>query len=264
MEFTKMHGLANDFIVLDCRREPFNWSRQQIQALADRHRGIGFDQLLIVEAASGPDHDFTYRIFNGDGGEVEHCGNGARCFAKYLQDNKIFDFVRPVRVRVKRGLIHIDYAGSDAAGQQLYRVDMGEPRLLPDLTLHGQRFGQVDMGNPHAVCVVPSVAEAPVSRLGPQLQADRAHFPASVNVGFMEIVSRDAVKLRVYERGAGETQACGTGACAAVACGINWGLLNGKVAVQLAGGELTIDWTNPANLTLTGPAVAVFRGSLLY
>ena len=264
MEFTKMHGLGNDFVVLDCRHRPFTWTPAQIRARADRHRGIGFDQLLIIEAARDPSHDFVYRIFNADGGEVEHCGNGARCFGHYLYEQQLFDFSRPARVQVKRGLIHIDRAGVNAQGEALYAVDMGTPHFAPPVLIDGERFFRVDMGNPHAVRLVADVATAPVAEWGPRVQRQSDLFPEGVNVGFMARRSPAAIDLRVYERGAGETQACGTGACAAVAAGIEAGLLGPEVVVNLPGGTLQIRWQAPSPLQLIGPAATVFRGSLCY
>ena len=268
--FSKMHGLGNDFIVLNALHEPFDWPREKILALADRHSGIGFDQLLIIEPAPDAVHDFAYRIYNADGGEVEHCGNGARCFGKYLHDHGLHPLDRPVRVAIKRGSIAIARDSGDN-----YRVDMGVPDFTPFTAaqrdcLHQQvsvagydlQLGIVSMGNPHAVCVVDDVATAPVAAVGAALQTHPL-FPAAVNVGFMQIDDRRHIRLRVYERGAGETQACGTGACAAVAVGIKRGLLDCDVTVRLTRGKLRISWPDDnAQLTMSGPAATVYHGKL--
>ena len=268
--FSKMHGLGNDFIVLNALHEPFDWPREKILALADRHSGIGFDQLLIIEPAPDAAHDFAYRIYNADGGEVEHCGNGARCFGKYLHDHGLHPLDRPVRVAIKRGSIAIARDSGDN-----YRVDMGVPDFIPFTAaqsdcLHQQvsvagydlQLGIVSMGNPHAVCVVDDVATAPVAAVGAALQTHPL-FPAAVNVGFMQIDDRRHIRLRVYERGAGETQACGTGACAAVAVGIKRGLLDCDVTVRLTRGKLRISWPDDnAQLTMSGPAATVYHGKL--
>ena len=268
--FSKMHGLGNDFIVLNALHEPFDWPREKILALADRHSGIGFDQLLIIEPAPDAAHDFTYRIYNADGGEVEHCGNGARCFGKYLHDHGLHPLDRPVRVAIKRGSIAIARDSGDN-----YRVDMGVPDFTPftaaqsdclhqpvSVAGHDLQLGIVSMGNPHAVCVVDDVATAPVAAVGAALQTHPL-FPAAVNVGFMQIDDRRHIRLRVYERGAGETQACGTGACAAVAVGIKRGLLDRDVTVRLTRGELRIAWPEDnAQLTMSGPAATVYHGEL--
>ena len=272
--FSKMHGLGNDFIVLNALQQPFDWPRARICALADRHSGIGFDQLLIIEPAPDAAHDYAYRIYNADGSEVEHCGNGARCFGKYLRDHSLHPLDRPLRVAVKRGSITIAYVGTDSGGEQ-YRVDMGEPDFTPFTTAQSERLyqpvsaagetlemGIVSMGNPHAVCVVDDVATAPVAAVGAALQ-QHPLFPAAVNAGFMQIRDRRHIRLRVYERGAGETQACGTGACAAVAVGIMRGLLNREVQVELPRGSLTIQWQGAGHpLYMTGPAATVYHGEL--
>lgn len=272
--FSKMHGLGNDFIVLNALQQPFDWPHARICALADRHSGIGFDQLLIIEPAPDAAHDFAYRIFNADGSEVEHCGNGARCFGKYLRDHSLHPLDRPLRVAVKRGSITIAYVGTDSGGEQ-YRVDMGEPDFTPFTAAQSERLyqpvstagetlemGIVSMGNPHAVCVVDDVATAPVAAVGAALQ-QHPLFPAAVNAGFMQIRDRGHIHLRVYERGAGETQACGTGACAAVAVGIMRGLLDDRVTVELPRGTLTIQWQGAGHpLYMTGPAATVYHGEL--
>lgn len=268
--FTKMQGLGNDFIVLDCLHTPFEWRTAEIAHAADRHLGIGFDQLLVIEPPSSTAVDFSYRIFNADGNEVEHCGNGARCFAKYLRDHGLFSFTRPVRVGVKRGIIEISDKGDDN-----FQVDMGVPdftpftkaqtsRLNQSIYFNGQTIhvGIVSMGNPHAVCVVDNVDSAPVQAFGDFLQ-HHPLFPEQVNVGFMQILNRQHIKLRVRERGVGETLACGTGACAAVAVGIARGLLDSHVQVDLRGGTLIIDWQGEGTtLKMTGTATTVFTGEL--
>lgn len=274
--FSKMHGLGNDFIVLDATRAPFDWSAARIAALADRHTGIGFDQLLIIEPAPHADADFAYRIFNADGSEVEHCGNGARCFAKYIFDRQLVPHDRPLRVAVKKGLIDIHYAGLDG-DHEYYRVNMGAPDFTPFTAkqrdslyqpiAHGsdtRHFGIVSMGNPHAVTTCADVfrADALVADIGRALQSHPL-FPQRVNVGFMEIVNPGAIKLRVFERGVGETRACGTGACAAAAVGIARGDLAPQVSVSLPGGELRIDWQGGnAPLYMTGAAQTVYHGEL--
>lgn len=273
--FSKMHGLGNDFIVLNALQQPFDWPRARICALADRHSGIGFDQLLIIEPAPDAAHDYAYRIYNADGSEVEHCGNGARCFGKYLRDHSLHPLDRPLRVAIKRGSITIAYVGTDSDGSEQYRVDMGEPDFTPFTPAQTERLyqpvsaagetlemGIVSMGNPHAVCVVDDVATAPVAAVGAALQ-QHPLFPAAVNAGFMQIRDRCHIRLRVYERGAGETQACGTGACAAVAVGIMRGLLDREVQVELPRGSLTIQWQGTGQpLYMTGPAATVYHGEL--
>jgi len=272
--FSKMHGLDTPSTPLSALQHPSVCPRPRICALADRHSGIGFDQLLIIEPAPDAAHDYAYRIFNADGSEVEHCGNGARCFGKYLRDHSLHPLDRPLRVAVKRGSITIAYVGTDSGGEQ-YRVDMGEPDFTPFTAAQSERLyqpvsvaghelqmGIVSMGNPHAVCVVDDVATAPVATVGAALQ-QHPLFPAAVNAGFMQIRDRGHIRLRVYERGAGETQACGTGACAAVAVGIMRGLLDDRVTVELPRGTLTIEWQGAGQpLYMTGPAATVYHGEL--
>lgn len=271
LNFTKMQGIGNDFIVLDARRQPLDLDRDTLRRLADRHFGIGCDQVLLLEPAAGA-ADVRYRIFNADGGEVEQCGNGARAVARYLANNGLHG--QPViTAETSAGpvILHLE------AGNQV-RVNMGEPKLEPEaiplavdrqadqytLTVNSEdvTFSAVSMGNPHAVIVVNDVDTAPVGTLGPALQA-QAIFPSSVNVGFMQIINRDHVRLRVYERGAGETLACGSGACAAAVAGICRDLLDNEVAVDLPGGRLHIRWDSMhEQVWMTGPAEFVFTGSI--
>ena len=273
LKFSKMHGLGNDFVVIDGMRQYVELTPEQIRALGDRHMGVGFDQLLLVEPPEVPGADFRYRIFNADGGEVEQCGNGARCFVRFVHDQKLTD-KNAIVVETKRGIIH---PRLEADG--LVTVDMGQPRFtpaeipfesdsdaaeqslqLPDGTT--LTIGAVSMGNPHAVTVVADVDAAPVAVQGPQVE-NHARFPQRVNAGFMQIEDRHNIRLRVYERGAGETLACGTGACAAVVSGIRRGLLDSPVRVQTRGGDLRIAWDGPGqSVIMTGPAVTVFTGEI--
>lgn len=270
--FTKMHGLGNDFVVLDATRAPIDLSAERVRRIADRHFGVGCDQLLVVEPASRPDVDFRYRIFNADGGEVEQCGNGARCFVRYVHE-KGLTARREIRVETRSGII-----APRLEDNGLVTVDMGVPVLEParvpfvsdsDAVVQPLEVGgatvpitAVSMGNPHAVQVVADVDAAPVAQQGPLIEG-HARFPARVNAGFMQVVSPHEVRLRVYERGAGETLACGTGACAAVVAGILRGLLASPVRVHTRGGDLQIAWDGPATpVMMTGPAVTVFEGEL--
>ncbi|WCM20009.1 diaminopimelate epimerase [Paraburkholderia bryophila] len=281
LKFTKMHGAGNDFVVLDGYTQPVNLTPAQVRALADRHFGVGADQLLLVEKPTVAGVDFRYRIFNCDGGEVEHCGNGARCFVKFVRDTGLTD-QRTVRVQVQNGTLTLTMQEN---GEVL--VDMGmpvfEPERVPFATngLEGRREGAdtlwpldvngttrwisvVSMGNPHAVQVVDDVEAFPVLVEGPVIER-HARFPQRVNAGFMQIVGRSEIKLRVFERGAGETLACGTGACAAVAAGIRRGLLQAPVLVHTHGGKLTITWDSAKAdepLLMAGPATTVFEGEI--
>lgn len=267
-----MHGQGNDFVVLDGIRQDASLSPAEVRALADRHRGIGFDQLLVVEPAASKENDFRYRIFNADGGEVEQCGNGARCFARFVRDEG-FTSKEEVRVETAAGVIapRIEASG-------LVTVDMGPPRFVPrdipfladedrvvhEIGLGGRRIeaSVVSMGNPHAVQLVADVDRAPVASEGPELERHPA-FPNRVNAGYMQVVSRSRIRLRVWERGAGETLACGTGACAAVVAGIRRGLLDGDVCVATRGGELRVRWPGGgAPVMMTGDAVRVFDGEI--
>lgn len=279
LTFTKMHGLGNDFMVLDAISQPVELNRDHIRQLGDRHRGIGFDQLLIIAPPDSPDADFNYQIFNADGGEVEHCGNGARCFARYVLDRGLIASA-PIRVKTRNrilelhsnpdGTIQVSMGSPDfspaalpfmaapAAQYQLQVADPAEPSCQMEVT-----FQAVSMGNPHIVLTVADCETAPVDTLGPALCHHQA-FPQQVNAGFMEIVDRSTIRLRVFERGAGETQACGTGACAAVVCGIQAGQLDTPVLARLKGGELTIDWQGEGHpVLMTGPAASVFEGTVI-
>ncbi|CAH2789270.1 MAG: Diaminopimelate epimerase (EC [uncultured Caballeronia sp.] len=284
LEFTKMHGAGNDFVVLDGYSKPLSLSGAQVRALADRHFGVGADQLLLVEKPDieGEGVDFKYRIFNCDGGEVEHCGNGARCFVKFVCDRG-FTSKSSVRVQVHHGVIVLTMQEN---GDVV--VDMGRPEFKPALVpfnaegLQGRTesadtlwpldvqgetrwVSVVSMGNPHAVQIVADMENAPVLIEGPVIE-HHARFLKRVNAGFMQIVDRGAVKLRVFERGAGETLACGTGACAAVAAGIRRGLLDSPVQVETHGGVLTIAWDGAhnaaASLFMAGPVTTVFEGKI--
>ena len=271
--FVKMHGLGNDFVVLDQRARSFDLTPAQLAFLADRHLGIGCDQLLSLEPPRSPAAAVRYRIYNADGSSAEHCGNGVRCVARYLE---LRGEARAGRVGVEIGDAVFELTLQDDGE---VRVDMGPPRFAPadiplavaaeadryPLACDGRewQFGAVSMGNPHAVFEVDATATAPLATLGPLLQ-DHPLFPRRVNVGFMQVLGRDAIRLRVFERGVGETRACGTGACAAVAVGRRWGRLAEQVVVELTGGRLTIAWDgDPAHsLWMTGPATFVFEGSI--
>lgn len=270
--FTKMQGVGNDFVVLDATQQPLALDAARVRALADRHFGVGCDQVLVIESPRTAGTDFYYRIFNADGDEVQHCGNGARCFLRYVSDKGLTS-KREIRVETKSGVI-VPRLGDDG----LVTVDMGvpvfEPARIPfiapaqartyTLQVGGEaiEIGAVSMGNPHAVQLVADVDRAPVETQGPLIER-HARFPERVNAGFMQIVDRHHIRLRVYERGAGETLACGTGACAAVAVGIANGHLDSPVHVAARGGELTIAWAGEGHsLFMTGPAVTVFEGEI--
>ena len=292
IRFTKMQGAGNDFVVLDETQARHNFSSAQYRFLADRHFGVGADQILTVRPAPNPSLDFEYVIHNADGGEVEHCGNGARCFVRYVRDKGLTTKDR-VRVKVKQGEIELQM---NADGR--VTVNMGAPifeelkvpfqfdglqnKLVGDCQVwhlplkinvgssgfaDGVDVAVLSMGNPHAVQVVDSVDTAPVLTLGPLIEHHSA-FPNRVNAGFMQVLSRNQVRLRVFERGAGETLACGTGACAAVVAGVRMGLLNPIVDVQTHGGVLTIEWQGGAlndvsqPVLMTGPATSVFEGEI--
>jgi diaminopimelate epimerase len=279
--FTKMHGAGNDFVVIDCTQSPLHLTREQILHLGNRRLGVGADQILLVEKSLDTDADFVYRIFNNDGGEVEQCGNGSRCFARFLRDKGLTQS-KNIKVRTKTTYLELRLEDDDRV-----TVDMNAPVLIPKelpfLTEGLQpelcheakvwpillaelqsipKLVVVSMGNPHAVLVVDDVNSAPVNTWGPLLES-HARFPNKVNVGFMQVLDRRSVKLRVYERGAGETLSCGTGACAAVVAGILQGLLDSEVNVQTLGGFLTVHWAGSnAHVWMTGPATTVFEGEI--
>ena len=282
IEFTKMHGLGNDFMVVDATRAPFELDAARILALADRHTGVGFDQLLVVAPPGGPDVEFDYRIFNADGAEVEHCGNGARCFARFVHERGLtrsrvipvrtavgdlrLELLDDGRVTVLMGVPDFDPArvpflpaGGDASGGArgggargpFHRVDVDGDTLA---------LGVVAIGNPHAVLVVDDVDAAPVAALGPRVESHAA-FPRRVNAGFLQVLSPTRARLRVHERGVGETRACGSGACAALAVGVRAGLLERRATIALPGGELELAWpADDASIEMTGPCSTVFEG----
>jgi len=272
LKFTKMHGAGNDFAVFDATRAPLQIAPATIRRLADRHTGIGFDQMLVVEAAREPGTDFYYRIFNADGGEVGQCGNGARCFVRFVHD-KGLSTKRALRVQTRSGIIEPRLEDDGRV-----RVDMGLPQFEPaqipfiapqraatyPLDVGGRTLEicALSMGNPHAVQQVADIEAAPVAAEGPLIER-HPRFPERVNAGYMQIVGRGHIKLRVFERGAGETLSCGTGACAAAVCGIVRGLLDTPVAVDTRGGRLEIGWAGPGQpVYMTGPAQAVFDGEI--
>jgi diaminopimelate epimerase len=279
IKFSKMQGAGNDFIVIDAVRQRLDLTRDQWRRLADRHYGIGADQILIVEPSNAPGIDFRYRIFNADGGEVEQCGNGARCFVRFVRDQGLTTR-DSIRVQTLKGVIEPSVSTDGRIS-----VDMGAPIFDPPqipfdptwlanermgedriwtLQQHGRswKVSAVSMGNPHCVLTVDDVAQAPVLQDGPLLERHPA-FPQRANVGFMQIVHSGEIRLRVFERGVGETLACGSGACAAVVIGVRRGLLAGPVEVQAPGGRLTIEWQGPgSSVLMTGPAETVFTGEI--
>ena len=276
VHFTKMHGIGNDFIVLDHTKSPFQLSKEAIQSLSHRQLGVGFDQLLVVEKTTLEDVDFKYRIFNQDGGEVEQCGNGARCFYRFVKDKHLTDKLS-IRVETKSGVIELT-----EDHERMIEVNMGEPifnpKLIPflsetekneypisiDLPHQEETLNMavLSMGNPHAVITVKDTRKAPVAILGPYLESHKL-FPKRVNVGFMEIITPHHIRLRVFERGVGETLACGTGACAAVVSGIKSQLLSSPVKVDMQGGSLSIDWKGPGYpVMMKGPAVTLYEGDI--
>lgn len=272
LRFSKMHGLGNDFMVIDGVSQKVRLSTEKIRQLADRHFGVGFDQLLLVEAPDRPDIDFRYRIFNSDGSEVENCGNGARCFAVFVRDRRLTGKTL-ITVETAGGIMQLQVTPDGQVS-----VNMGVPRLLPaeipfaadvqaityPLTVGAQtvEISAVSMGNPHAVTLVDDVTQAPVAELGPLLERHE-RFPKRVNAGFMQVVSISEINLRVFERGVGETLACGTGACAAVVAGQLRQLLGNDITVNLPGGSLQIQWAGPGEpVMMTGPATTVFHGQV--
>jgi len=276
--FVKMHGAGNDFVVLDGVRQSIDMTPERARALADRHFGVGADQLLLVETPLHPEADFRYRIFNADGSEVEHCGNGARCFVRFVHEQGL-SRRNPLRAEIKTGVITLNNTDADGVS-----VDMGQTRFEPEalafdvqgltstscaddtlwnlpLASHSEvQLSLVAISNPHAVQVVDDVQTAPVGTIGPLIES-HPRFAQRVNAGFMQVVDRNTIKLRVYERGAGETLACGTGACAAVVAGIRRGLLDSPVLVHTRGGPLTVSWADK-HLRMSGPAVTVFAGQV--
>ncbi|AJI95872.1 diaminopimelate epimerase [Yersinia ruckeri] len=270
MQFSKMHGLGNDFMVVDAVTQNVYFSPELIRRLADRHTGVGFDQMLVVEPPYDPELDFHYRIFNADGSEVSQCGNGARCFARFVRIKGLTN-KRDIRVSTQTGRMVLS-----VTDDEMVSVNMGEPNFEPQAipfkaikaektyilraAEHTVLCGVVSMGNPHCVLQVDDVSAANVELLGPELE-NHERFPERANIGFMQVVSRQHIRLRVYERGAGETQACGSGACAAVAVGIQQALLDEDVHVELPGGSLDISWKGPGQpLYMTGPATHVYDG----
>jgi len=278
LKFTKMHGLGNDFVLLDLISQSVNLTEKMIAKLADRRTGIGFDQLLTVSPPRTPKMDFRYRIFNADGTEAEQCGNGARCFLRFVRDRGLTTKSR-IQVETNTGSIEcrLEQDGNIS-------VDMGTPILQPDkipfVTSHCAvtyelefasclsskteivNISAVSMGNPHAVIVVDNIDNAPVSQVGPLVES-HPRFPQKVNVGFMQVVNRHEIKLRVHERAVGETRACGSGACAAIVAGRIRGLLDEKVTVTLPGGRLSIEWKgDQSSVIMTGPATRVYEGRL--
>ncbi|CNI16479.1 diaminopimelate epimerase [Yersinia aldovae] len=270
MQFSKMHGLGNDFMVVDAVTQNVYFSPELIRRLADRHTGVGFDQMLVVEPPYDPELDFHYRIFNADGSEVSQCGNGARCFARFVRLKGLTN-KREISVSTQTGRMILS-----VTEDELVCVNMGEPNFDPQTVPfkaikaektyifraaeHTVLCGVVSMGNPHCIMQVDDVSVANVALLGPVLESHE-RFPERANIGFMQVVSREHIRLRVYERGAGETQACGSGACAAVAVGIQQELLSEEVHVELPGGSLHISWKGPGHpLYMTGPATHVYDG----
>ncbi len=270
LNFTKMHGLGNDFVVIDGVRQSIGLSKKQIKKIANRHTGVGCDQILLVQPPTEKNVDFNYRIFNCDGGEVEQCGNGARCLALFIREAKLSGKSRWLVSTMNRQLeLTIKDDGA-------FMVDMGSPLFQPadvpftadrqqeryDLDLNGEliKISAISMGNPHAVLWVDSIAKAPVASLGRQIEA-HPRFPKGVNVSFAQIVDRSTIKLRVFERGVGETNACGSGACATAAAAIAQDLVDSTVNIQLRGGQLTIEWLGEGNsLMMSGPAEISFHG----
>ncbi len=273
LHFTKMHGLGNDFVVIDAINQQIHLSVKQLCQIADRHLGVGCDQILLVEVPQTADTEFFYRIFNADGSEVEQCGNGARCFARFVHERGLTDNTN-IDVGTARGSIRLYLEADDQV-----RVNMGEPVLEPagipfvadhrklvytiEVNQQQLKIGALSMGNPHLVTLVDEIDAAPVEQLGSLLE-QHPHFPQRVNAGFMAINSRTEIHLRVFERGTGETLACGTGACAAVVWGQLRNFLNNKVLVHLPGGDLVVSWDGSNEpVWMTGPATFVFHGSMM-
>jgi len=272
LKFTKMHGAGNDFVVLDGVRQKIELSPEQLRLLADRHFGVGCDQILLVEKAQRAEADFRYRIFNADGGEVEQCGNGARCFVRFVYDQELTR-KREIVVETRNGLIAprleddgrvtVDM-GAPIFDAALIPFDGGSGAVSEPLEVAGEtlQISALSMGNPHAVQVVKDIGCAPVEKLGPLIER-HPRFPNRVNAGFMQVMDRRHIRLRVYERGSGETLSCGTGACAAVVAGIRRGLLDSTVNVATHGGALVIAWAGEGQpVLMTGPAITVFAGEI--
>jgi len=267
LNFTKMHGLGNDFIVINNLNDVFNENSINISKLANRHKGIGFDQLLIVETSERADIDFRYRIFNADGQEVQQCGNGARCFALYVFEKKLTS-KRNLNVETLNGVIKLNIIDDSSV-----TVNMGVPEFKPSkipanfdnrhkkYSINDIEMGVLSMGNPHAVIHVNEIDKLEIDKTAKDIQ-NSGYFPEGVNVGFMQINSDSNISLRVFERGVGETQACGTGACAAVVFGVENNLLDNKVSVSLPGGDLDINYEKGADVFMTGPAEFVFEGTV--
>ena len=279
LRFTKMQGAGNDFVVLDATASPIELSSEQVQRLGDRRFGVGADQILVVERSDTPGVDFRYRIFNNSGDEVEHCGNGARCFVRYVRDKGLIDrdtirvetMNRLLELRLQSdGRVTVDMGAPvfdlaqvpfDASGLESKRIN-GFPLWTLDVDAQQVRVAVLSMGNPHAVQIVDDLDDAPVASLGPLIE-QHTRFPRHVNAGFMQVIDRRHIRLRVHERDAGETLACGTGACAAVVAGIRLGLLDERVDVQARGGGLTIEWRGGDEpVLMTGPAQTVFEGEI--
>jgi diaminopimelate epimerase len=271
LKFTKMHGLGNDFVVIDAMNQQISLSPEQLRRLADRHLGIGCDQILLIEKAEG-DADFRYRIFNADGGEVEQCGNGARCFVRYVHDHGMTG-KKEVRIETLSGVVipKLEANGEVTVNMGVPKFDPGEIPFIADrraptypLRLDDKEveISVVSMGNPHAVQVVSDLDDAPVLTEGPLIEK-HSRFPQRVNAGYMQVIDPHHIRLRVYERGAGETLACGTGACAAAVAGMQRGLLESPVRVSFSTGDLLIRWEGENQpVWMTGPAVAVFDGEI--
>lgn len=276
LKFTKMHGRGNDFVMLNGITQTVALTAAQIRQIADRHLGIGCDQLLVVEQPTVAEADFRYRIFNADGGEVEQCGNGTHCFAQFVRDEGLTT-KHEIRVETRNGII-----SPSIAADGLITTNMGAPIFSPaaipfiadaeqlryELNVNGENLsiGAVSMGNPHAVQIVADIDAAPVREQGPLIEHHQ-HFPNRVNAGYMQVLTRDHIRLRVWERGAGETLACGTGACAAVVTGIRWNLLDAEVRVSMRGGDLSVTWRGADNsgtaaVFMSGKATTVYRGEI--
>ena len=272
IKFTKMHGLGNDFVVIDAVRQHVNLTTNHIKQLADRNLGIGCDQVLLIEPPSDKNIDFNYRIFNCDGSEVEQCGNGARCMGRYIADQQLCG-KKTVLLQTKNRVMEVT-----TKSKNLVTANIGEPTFSPEaipfvaqqqqktysIEIDNQTYeiSALSVGNPHAVIQVDDINNAAVNEIGPLIQA-HSHFPESVNVGFMQIIDRHNIKLRVYERGVGETQACGSGACAAAVAAIQQNLVDTSVKLELLGGSLSVEWLGDNQpILMTGPAETVFHGKI--